>query len=71
MRGLHRRLAKLERVVDPPPTEPRVSALALNTGAGDLAFAGGQWLPYPNATAILRNNNGPLKVYAGFDPREI
>jgi len=71
MRGLHRRLVKLEQVVALPAAQPRITALALETGAGDLMFIAGGWRPCPDAAAVLEGHEGPLKVYAGFDPREV
>jgi hypothetical protein len=71
MRGLQRRLDRLEQVIAPLTEAPPVTALAFATGGDDLMFIGGEWLPCPNPVAILRRHDGPLKVYAGFDPREI
>jgi hypothetical protein len=66
--ALRRRLEKLERIVE--PAVPQVTALALRTGAGDLLFRDGEWVACPDINVVLASD-GPLKVYAGFDPREI
>jgi hypothetical protein len=31
----------------------------------------GEWVPCPNVAAALRQPGGPVKVYIGFDPREL
>jgi hypothetical protein len=71
MRALHRRLDTLQRIVDQLEPSPVLTALALGTSDGDLALVGGEWIPCPDARAVLENHHGPLKVYGGFDPREV
>jgi hypothetical protein len=66
--ALRRRLEKLERIVE--PAVPQVTALALRTGTGDLMFRDGKWIACPDVDVALASD-GPLKVYAGFDPREV
>ncbi len=66
MRALRRRLATLERVVDPPAAEEVVYAVCLNTERGDLARVGRRWVPC-DARAILARN-WPTKVYLGWIP---
>ncbi len=67
MKALHRRLAILERSVGAPVTEEVVYAVCVNTGRGDLARVGGQWVPC-DARAILAKG-WPTKVYLGWVPQ--
>lgn len=67
----HRRLAALEQALQPTPMEEPVIALALDTGGDDLMAVGGEWLPCPDVAAVFARCDGRLKVYGGFDPREM
>jgi len=71
MKALWRRLQRLESVFAPPDHVPRVAAVALKTGGDDLVLVDGEWQTCPDAAAVLDRHDGLLKVYAGFDPREV
>jgi hypothetical protein len=71
MKALHRRLETLQRIVDRLEPPPVLTALALGTSDGDLALVGGEWIPCPDARAVLEKHHGPLKVYGGFDPWKV
>jgi hypothetical protein len=71
MKVLQRRLDALQQIVDRAEPPPVLMAIALETGAGDLALVDGQWISCSDAGVVLANHEGPLKVYGGFDPREV
>jgi hypothetical protein len=66
MTRYHRRLAALERALTPPAVEDSIVQVALNTGQGDFLFNGREWLPCPNAQALLARSDLPIKVYLGM-----
>jgi hypothetical protein len=70
MKSLQRRLAKLERERHLPARSP-ITAVALDTGGDNLMAIRGEWLPCPDVAAVLEECDAPLKVYLGFDPREV
>jgi hypothetical protein len=69
MKARLRRLANLERVLG--PATPVVTAVALQTGAGDLMALEGGWVPCSDVAAVLEQPGVSEKEYLGFDPREI
>jgi hypothetical protein len=70
MKNLARRLAKLERE-QTLVVRPVITAVALDTGGIDLVAIQGEWLPCSDVAAVLAGHDVPLKVYVGFDPREV
>jgi hypothetical protein len=68
---LQRRLASLERALRPASVLPAISAVALRTGGDDLVAIDGAWVPCPVIATVLARKHAPLKVYGGFDPREV
>ena len=66
MRGLHRRLNALEKALTPPNIEDEIVEVALNTGQGDFMFNGREWLPCPNAEALLARSDLPITFYSGM-----
>jgi hypothetical protein len=66
MMGLHRRLLALEKALTPPAIEDQIVEVALNTGQGDFMFNGRDWLPCPNAAALLARSDLPITVYSGM-----
>src|SRR5258708_7327695 len=66
MKTLDRRLAALERALRANAMEEQVIALAFQTGGDDLMFIGQEWLPCPNAAAIIARGDLPVKVYLGM-----
>ena len=50
-----------------------ITAVAFDVpGEGDLQFQAGQWVPCPDRDAMLADlKDLPLKVYNGFDPRQV
>jgi hypothetical protein len=71
MSRFHRRLAVLERALQPCTIESRVTALALDTGGADLMLVGQEWLPCPDVRPILARRNPAVKVYLGFTAEEL
>jgi hypothetical protein len=69
MKTMLRGLANLERALG--PTTPRVTALALQSGAGDLMLTDCERVPCPDVARALAQPGVPAKVYIGFDPREL
>jgi hypothetical protein len=66
---LEKRLAVLEQQAS--ELKPRIQAVALDVPGEqpDMVLIGSEWQVYPNARAILREVNQPVKVYRGIDPR--
>ena len=71
MKNLQRRLVSLERAHRPIGDRSRIAALAMQTGGDDLMVIDGAWVSCPDAAAAMARHDGPLKVYLGFDPREV
>jgi hypothetical protein len=70
MKAMLRRLENLERALG--PATPRVTGVALQTGAGNLMALDGEWVPCPDvARASMHQPGVPVKMYIGFDPREV
>lgn len=55
MRTLSRRQARIERMAELSTAPPPLTALAFDTGAGNLALVGGEWLALTAAVGILQN----------------
>jgi hypothetical protein len=66
MTRYHRRLRALEKALAPRAIEDEIVQVALNTGQGDFMFNGREWLPCPNARALLARSDLPIKVYSGM-----
>jgi len=68
--NLRRRLLRLERQKG---LNGNITAVAFDVpGASDLQFQAGQWVPCPDRGALLASlKDLPVKVYSGFDPREV
>jgi hypothetical protein len=66
--NIRRRLAVLERR---SPGGVELRAVALDMQEGDLALVGRSWVLCPDDCVLLARASGPVKVYVGFDPREV
>ena len=66
MKGLSRRLAVLEKSLAHPAIEEEIVEVALNTGQGDFAFNGREWLPCPNGAELLARRDLPITFYSGM-----
>ena len=64
------RLLKLEQMHG---AANRMHSVAINVpGSPDLMLCGGQWKEIPDGVAVLKAHpRRPIKVYRGFDVREI
>ena len=69
-RTLCRRLTVLERRTIPAGRPDVVVAVALAVGDADLVLRGSDWIACPDAARLMAQARTPVKVYAGFDPRE-